>query len=476
MQKTGKVVVGVVAILVMAGGVAASIRWSQRDLITVQTSRVVREDLTSVVTAAGEIKPRNYINLGANAQGRIVELLVKEGDRVRKNETVARIENIQATADLNAQKAAVNAAEADSVASEVGEKASEDGINSQIATVDRNKFELERARISLEREKKLYDAHVAPRQDLDKAQSDYDSANASVREAQAHLTQLQTQKAQSAAQTASQQRHVAQAQAGLARAADILAKFDVVTPIDGLVTYLPVQVGETVVPGVQNSAASTVVTIADMSLITAEVKVDETDIVNIALNQPAVITIDAIPNRTFTGHVTEIGNTAILRSSGLAASTSATSSQEAKDFKVVVALDNPPEEVRPGLSATAKITTTTRPNAVTIPIQALTVRTKGDLEKADKDSKPADNGPLDPVKEKERKEEVQGVFTVTADNKAEFHKVETGITGQTDIEVLSGVSAGDTIITGSYKAIRTMKPGVRVKVDNKADLSNDSKS
>ena len=475
MQKTGKVVVGVVAVLVMAGGVAASIRWSQRDLITVQTSRVIREDITSIVTAAGEIKPRNYINLGANAQGRIVELLVKEGDRVRKNQTVARIENIQATADLNAQKAAVNAAEADSVASEVAERANEDGINSQIATVDRNRYELERARISLEREKKLYDAHVAPKQDLDKAQSDYDSANASVREAQAHLTQLQTQKAQAAAQTASQQRHVAQAQAGLARAADVLAKYDVVAPIDGLVTYLPVQVGETVVPGVQNSAASTVVTIADMSLITAEVKVDETDIVNIALNQPAVITIDAMPNRTFTGHVTEIGNTAILRSSGLAASTSATSSQEAKDFKVVVALDNPPDEVRPGLSATAKITTTTRNNAVTIPIQSLTVRTKGDLEAADK-NKPADNGPLDPVKEKERKEEVQGVFVVTAGNKAEFHKVETGITGQTDIEVLSGVNAGDTIVTGSYKAIRTMKPGVRLKIDNKMDLSNDTKS
>jgi HlyD family secretion protein len=203
--------------------------------------------------------------------------------------------------------------------------------------------------------------------------------------------------------------------------------------------------------------------------------VDETDIVNIALNQKAEVTIDAIPNRTFTGHVTEIGNTAILRSSGLAASTSATSSQEAKDFKVVVALDNPPEEVRPGLSATAKITTTTRNSVVTIPIQALTVRTKGDLEVVDKNKK-EDNGPLDPIKEKERKEEVQGVFVVTAENKAEFHKVDTGITGQTDIEVLNGVNAGDTIITGSYKAIRTLKPGTRVKVDNQTPIISDSKS
>lgn len=475
MQKTGKIVVGVVALLVLGGGVAASIRWSQRDLVTVQTSKVIREDIVAIVTAAGEIKPRNYINLGANAQGRIVELLVKEGDRVHRDQIMARIENIQATADLNAQRAAVSSAEADSAASEVGVRAQDDAITTQIATVDRTKYELERSKINLDRAKKLWEAQVAPKQDLDKAQSDYDSANASLREAQAHLVQLQTQKAQYNAQLNSTQKHVAQAQANLARSADILAKFDVVTPIDGLVTYLPVREGETVVPGIQNSAASTVVTIADMSVITAEVKVDETDIVNVALNQTAVVTIDAIPNRTFTGHVTEIGNTAILRSSGLAASTSATSSQEAKDFKVVVALDNPPEEVRPGLSATAKITTTTRTNVVTVPIQALTVRTKGDLEVADKNKKD-DNGPLDPVKEKERKEEVQGVFVVAADNKAEFHKVDTGITGQTDIEVTSGIDAGDTIITGSYKAIRTMKPGTRVKVDNKTPIFNDSKS
>jgi HlyD family secretion protein len=474
-QKTGKVVVGVVAVLVMAGGVAASIRWSQRDLVTVQTSKVIRTDIASIVTAAGEIKPRNYINLGANAQGRIVELLVKEGDRVRKDQTVAKIENIQATADLNAQKAAVNAAEADSAASEVGVLAQDDAITTQVAEVDRNKSEVDRSKVSLDRTKKLWDAKVAPKQDLDKAQADYDSAVASLRSAEAHLVQLKTQKAQYNAQMNSQQKHVAQAEANFARYADVLAKFDVVTPIDGLVTYLPVQVGETVVPGVQNSAASTVVTIADMSLITAEVKVDETDIVNIALNQKAEVTIDAIPNRTFVGHVTEIGNTAILRSSGLAASTSATSSQEAKDFKVVVALDNPPEEVRPGLSATAKITTTTRNSVVTIPIQALTVRTKGDLEVVDKNKKD-DNGPLDPVKEKERKEEVQGVFVVTAENKAEFRKVDTGITGQTDIEVLTGVNAGDTIITGSYKAIRTLKPGTRVKVDNQTPVINDSKS
>src|ERR1700686_5126003 len=142
----------------------------------------------------------------------------------------------------------------------------------------------------------------------------------------------------------------------------------------------PVREGETVVPGVHNSAASTIMTIADMSLITSEVKVDETDIVNVKLDQIADITIDAIPNKTFKGHVIEIGNTAILRSSGVAASQSAVSSQEAKDFKVVIALDNPPDEIRPGLSCTGKVVTATRQKALTIPIQALTVRQKGDLE------------------------------------------------------------------------------------------------
>jgi HlyD family secretion protein len=203
-------------------------------------------------------------------------------------------------------------------------------------------------------------------------------------------------------------------------------------------------------------------TIADMSIVTAEVKVDETDIVNIKLDQPAEITVDAIPGKTFTGHVIEIGNTAILRSTGLAASQSSTSSQEAKDFKVVIAMDNPPDEIRPGLSSTSKITTATRKNVMAIPIQALTMRTKGDL-----DTNP--NKPLNPdqATTKTNAEEIQGVFVVGADNKAEFKKVETGITGTTDIEVLNGLANGDQIITGTYQVIRTIKNGAVVKVDNK---------
>jgi HlyD family secretion protein len=223
-----------------------------------------------------------------------------------------------------------------------------------------------------------------------------------------------------------------------------------------------------VVPGIQNSAASTLMTIADMSLITSEVQVDEADIVNVKLNQVADISIDAIPNKTFKGHVIEIGNTAIVRSTGQAASASAVSSQEAKDFKVTIALDNPPDEVRPGLSCTAKITTATHQNVLTIPIQSLTVRQKGDLEPKPKSGQGVTQAAaiVDPVVEKARKQEIQGVFVVNG-GKAEFHKVETGITGTTDIEVVNGLKQGDEIVTGTYQVIRTIKNQADVKVDNK---------
>src|SRR5689334_12266456 len=426
-------------------------------------------DLTSLVTASGEVKPRTYTNLGANAQGRITDLMVKEGDRVHRGQVVARIESIQANADVQAQRASVASAEADSASSEAGLKVQDDTIRTQQATIERTKSDLELAKINFERYDQLFKAGVSPKSDFDQRKAAYDSQLASLREAELRLDQLRSQRAQSLAQIQSAQRRVAQAQAGLARVNDILEKHDVVAPLDGIVTNLPVQVGETVVPGIQNSAASSVMTVADMSLITAEVKVDETDIVNVQIGQKADVTIDAMPDHKFSGHVIEIGNTAILRSTGQVASSSATSSTEAKDFKVVVALDDPPETIRPGLSCTAKIVTATRHDVLAIPIQALTVRQKGELEDAAKaKEKKTDKGnaPIDLAAEKQRREEITGVFVI-ADQKAEFRKVETGITGSTDIEVLSGLQPGEQIVIGSYQTIKTMRSGARVKVDNR---------
>jgi HlyD family secretion protein len=456
-KRNSKITLAAVMLLLLAGGVAGGVRWSRRGVVTVQTGVVARGDLSAIVTASGEIKPKNYINLGANAQGPITQLMVKEGDRVRKGQVVARIERIQPQAELEAQRAAVASSVADASAAEAGVNAQDQVIATAQATLDHSKSDLELARANFERYDQLYKNQLIARQEYEQYRATYNAAESSVRESAARLSQARAQREQIAAQLNSVQRRVTQAEAMQRRVSDVLAKFDVVAPIDGVVTNLPVRMGETVVPGIQNSSASTVMTIADMSLITAEVKADETDIVSVQLGQDATVTIEAIPNRVFHGKVTEIGNTAILRSSGLAASQSTTSSQEAKDFKVVIALDDPPAEIRPGLSATAKIVTATRHDVLSIPLQALTVRTQHELET------PADsNAPVT----RSGRQEVQGVFLVR-DSRAEFRKVETGISGASEIEVTSGLAAGDEIITGSYKVIRTIRNQARVTVDNK---------
>ena len=461
MKTQWKILIAVLLLALIAGGVYGSIKYRQRGIVTVQTGKVAKEDLAAIVTASGEIKPRYYINIGAEYQGQLTEILVKEGAHVRKGELLARIDEAQSAADVNAQKAALSSSEADAAASEAGAKAGEANINALKATLNRNTSDLVRFEAEFDRGQKLLQDGLIPRSDFDQRLAARDSQKAIIAETESRVIQATTQLAQLRAQVSSSQRRIAQIQAGLNRVSDILRKHNAYAPIDGLVTYLPVRVGETVVPGVQNSAASTIMTIADMSIVTAEVKVDETDIVNVKLDQPVEVNIDAIPGTSFTGRVIEIGNTAILRSTGQAASTSNTSSQEAKDFKVVVALDNPPESIRPGLSSTAKITTATRKDVAAIPIQALTTRTKGDLI-------PEKERPPNPdsATVKANKEEFQGVFVI-ANNKAEFRKVQTGITGTTDIEVTTGLNPGDEIVTGSYQVIRSLKNAAEVKVDNK---------
>jgi len=470
-KRKWKILIGVLAVVVLGVGVYASTVYSKKGLVTVQTGNVVRQDLTSLVTASGEIKPKNYINIGANAQGQIRELLVKEGDRVRKGQLLARIENVQPEADVQAQQATLNSAEADSTASEAGVKAADENLHTMQAMIDKDKSDLERAKAEYDRSQALYNEHLLAKQDFDLRRYTYEAQLSTVKQSEMRLIQARAQREQTVAQLASSQKRIAQYRAGLVRFNDILQKHNAYAPLDGVVTNLPVRVGETVVPGIQNSPSSTMMTIADMSLITSEVKVDETDIVNVKLNQVADLTIDAIPGKTFKGHVIEIGNTAILRSTGVAASQSAISSQEAKDFKVVIALDNPPEEIRPGLSCTAKITTATRKNVLSIPIQALTVRQKGQLEPKPANGKvvQAAAKKLDPVAEKAKKEEIQGVFVVSG-GKAIFKKVETGVTGATDIEVVSGLNDGDQIVTGTYQVIRTILNETQVKVDNKAPV------
>jgi len=468
-----KILITVIALVIAGVGVYASTVYSQRGVVTVQTGNVARTDLTSIVTASGEIKPKNYIDIGADAIGDLTEILVKEGDHVHKGQLLAKIEDVQPTADVEAQKATLSGAEADAAASESALKGADQNIEMSQAAVDQANSLLEQAKADYDRSLAEFNEQLLAKQDFDSKKFAYDGQKAALAQAVSRLQQARTQREQDVANLASAQRRIAQAKANLTRFTDVLEKHNSFAPIEGMVTNLPVRVGETVVPGLQNQTGTLIMTIADMSQITAEVKVDETDIVNVQIGQMAEITIDAIPNKTFKGRVTEMGNTAILRSTGVAASQSAISSQEAKDFKVVIALDNPPSEIRPGLSCTAKITTATRQNVLTIPIQALTVRQKGDLDPKTPAKTVANAATkVDPAVEKARKEELQGVFVVSG-GKAMFRKVETGITVATDIEVLSGLKEGDEVITGTYQVIRTIRNEAQVKVDNKAPVTQE---
>jgi HlyD family secretion protein len=369
---------------------------------------------------------------------------------------------VQSAADVNATQASLDVAGTDAVAADAG-------MRTAMADLNRAKADAERTKLDWDRAQGLYQEALIAKSEYDNRKNAWETAQAGLAQAQARLAQMKAQKD-------SADRRISQSRANLTRVSDVLRKTTYAAPFDGMITNLPVREGETVVIGIQNSPGSTLMSIADMSVITAEVKVDETDIVNVKLGQPAEVTIDAIPKRSFKGLVTEIGNNAIVRSTGLATSQQTTASQEAKDFKVVVTLQEPPENLRPGLSSTAKITTAVRTNVLTIPIQALTVRQQADLqpENVGKGSVQAAAPQNEAAKAKDRdKEEIQGVFVIR-NRKAEFVPVDTGITGTTDIEVLKGLKDGDEIVTGSYKVLRTMRPGAGVKVDNTVPKKEDT--
>jgi HlyD family secretion protein len=476
MKKWKKPLLVAGAIVVVGGIVAGSVLMTRKGAVTVQTGKVTRQDLTSTVTASGEIKPLNYTNVSATAFGNIIQIPVKEGDRVKKGQLLAQLEAVQPHADVQAQEAGLKAGEADVTTAEAAVKAAEAGLRTAEADLPRARAELEKARLGWERSEGLFKDQLIAKSQYDSDKAAYEVAAAGVNKAEVTVVQMRAQSEQAKSALQTMRTRIGQYRATLARVSDVLSKFSFVAPIDGLVTNLPVHVGENMVMGIQNSPGSLLMTIADMSVITAEVKVDETDIVNVRLGQPADVTIDAIPNKTFKAKVTEIGNSAIIRSTGLATSQSTTGSQEAKDFKVVVTLEQPPDNLRPGLSSTAKIQTANKTNALTIPIQALTIRQKSELEEPKKGGTALAAAPDAKAKEKEKegKKEIQGVFAVR-NKKALFVTVETGITGTTDIEVTSGLKEGDEIITGSYKVLRTIRNKADVEVDNKAPKKEEEK-
>ena len=459
-----KAVIGVAALVVVVGIVWFSVYKANQNVVIVQTGHATREDLVSLVTASGEIRPKTYTNVLGEGIGKITDIVVKEGDHVKKGDVLLHLENIQPGADVQAQQASIDAAES-------GMRASGSNFDMAMATAAQRQSDLTKAGLDWQRAQSSYKEQLISKQDYDTARAAYDSAVAAATSAGAQVDQARASREQA-------RFNLDQSRAVLKHTQDVLRKTTYTAPIDGIVSYIEVRVGENVVPGIQGTAGSFLMTISDMSVVTAEVKVDETDIVSVRNGEPVDVAIDAIPGKTFKGRVSEVGELAILRTSGQAAMTSTTANtQEARDFKVVVTLDNPPDSLRPGLSATAKIQTARKQNVMSIPIQALAERSQKELDEAKNGTR---NGSVTLAASNSEgansvKADIQGVFVVR-NGKAQFIPVATGISGTTDIEVTSGLNEGDVIVTGSYKALRSLKPGASVKIDNSAPKTDESSS
>jgi HlyD family secretion protein len=449
--------IGVAVLIGCAGLVALTVYRSNADAQKVLTAKVTRENLSSVVSGTGEIKPlpKNYVNIGAVAYGPITHLYVKEGDHVKKGEVLAVIENVGLESAVGAQKAAIRGDQRDVTADIAAQQAAK-------ANVDHAKADLEQKQLDYHRGQELYKDALISKQDYDADKAAYDISVATLAQDKASLTQAY-------AQTASARAKLTSAQQTLVGDVNAYNLSISIAPFNGIVTNLPVHEGETVVEGIQNAVGSTLMTLANMSVVTAEVKVDETDITGVQLGQPADVTVDALPGKIFKGHVTEVGDQALLRSTGVSTSQSTTGTEEAKDFKVVVTLDNPSPELRPGLSATAKITTAHKNNVVAVPLQALVMEVpdSGKKKGAHKVNASLSTGP--------KPQPVQGVFVVRKEgrkSRAIFVPVQTGITGASDIEVTSGVKPGDEIVIGPYRVLRILKNDTTVKPDTALAAAN----
>src|SRR6185437_3643416 len=450
-----KILLIALGVILVAGLVAAMVYKQRSGYTKVFTSKLVQQNLSTIVSGTGQVKPKTYVNIGATAMGRITRLYVKEGDKVHQGQTVAEIENITQQAAVNGQQAAVTAAQTNISSYIAAEKTAE-------ANLDHARADLEQKQLDWQRAQALYKYGIMARQDYDAKKAAYDLDVASLAQAVAGVNQ-------SKAQTASARAQLRTQQANLRSDQDMLDRTIAVAPFNGIVTNEPVREGETVVEGIHNTEGSTLMTLADMSVVTAEVKVDETDIVNVSIGQPADVTVDALPNKVFKGHVTLVGDQALLRSNGIATSQSTTGTEEAKDFKVVVTLDRPSDELRPGLSCTAKITTAHKNSVLSLPIQALTIYNPA-LDAAN-----SQNGVQAATIESSNSQPVQGVFIAQKDShgrlRAKFVPISTGITGSTNIEVLSGLENGQEVVTGPYKVLRDLKNGALLKRDTSAPVS-----
>ncbi|HVZ21469.1 MAG TPA: efflux RND transporter periplasmic adaptor subunit [Vicinamibacterales bacterium] len=438
-------------IVVLAAAIAASFLLARKKGVAVNVEALRARDLEAIVSASGKIQPKTQVNISANTTGRVTRLAVDEGERVKQGQFLLEIDPRSLAGQLERGQASVAAA-----------KSSLDQSQTGLAQARAN---LDLAQQNLKRQQELWSQGLTTKETLEQAQNTLAVRQADVKTRQQEIQMRQEQ--------------IKQEQASLETTQYSLNQVIINSPIDGLVTRRNIEQGETAVMGTMNNAGTVLLTIADMSMIQAEVEVDETDIPAVAIGQAAKVTIDAVPDRTFKGHVTEIGNSPIQQTGAQ----TTTGSTAATNFKVVVTIDEPVPDVRPGFTCSAEITTATRAHVTSVPIQALTVRemlfdASGKMihqppPRSGSSIEPTVSASNDPPPGQTRKE-VEGVFVLQND-RAVFTPIKVGIAGERYFEVLSGAKPGDQVIIGPFASVRELPDGAQVKIAETASTRTAAK-
>ncbi len=438
------ILIAVAVVLVGAAVVAANFYFKREKGLPVTTEAIKTRDLEAIVSASGKIQPKRLVNISADTPGRVVNLAVNEGDRVKIGQFLLQIDPKSLRTRVDSGSASLDAAE--------------QSLETMRQAIETSKVQLQQAQQNLARQQDLWKQQLTTREALDRAVNDVRGAESAVQEREKQIKP--------------QMSRIAQERATLESARYDLSKVRIESPIDGIVTRRNIQEGETAVVGTMNNAGTVLLTLADMGVIQAEVEVDETNVPSVQIGQLAKITIDAIPDKSFKGHVTEIGNSPIQTTT----TTQVAAGTQATNFKVVVVLDEKVPEVRPGFTCTADITTATRKNVVSVPIPAVAVReliydANGQIVREPKTDKRRRSSSVETVasaqelKPGQTRKEVEGVFVVR-DGKAEFLPIKMGIAGDKYFEVLGSLNVGDAVITGPYNSVRGMADGNTVKIDN----------
>ncbi len=391
-------------ILLIAVIVLLNLQATRERAVKVSSEKVKKQDITSIISASGEVKPKKNINISALVAGRVVKIGVKEGDEVKAGDFLLQIDPAYFEAQVDRYRAAINQLKAELI---------------------KVQAQYRRDRGYYDRQKALFDSALISKDQLEAARAQYEVSSAS-------LQSLNFQ--------------IKESEAGLKSALDDLKKTTYASPIDGIVTSLRVEEGEVAIVGTMNNPGTILMSIADLSVMEVEVQVDETDVINVKLGQEARIKIDAFPDKVFKGKVTEIGSSALDKSS--------LGAQESRDFKVIVTLENTEQHLKPGLSASADIIVAEKKQVPAIPIAALVIRETG-----------TEAGENTAGNNNEKKEE-EGVFLIEA-SRAKFQPVKKGIMGGMMVEIESGLSEGQEFVSGPYSALRDLKDGTLLKVEKK---------